>query len=177
MPVWRGGCGGSSSLAAAAARWQWRQHGGSCGSLSAAATAVAEALRCQLARWWRRQQQLGCSGSAVAAAMATGRHRLRPLVVFVVVCRTTGCVAACHLRQIEQRRHCSCHQGPSSFQPLPEILLFFALLLLFLLVLRVGPRWFLEIAMVQQVRLFTIAEAAISAASGFVTVLRIGCRE
>jgi hypothetical protein len=109
--------------------------------------------------------------------MATGRCRLRPLIVCVVVCQTTGCVAAWRLRRIEQRRHCSCHQGPSSLLPLPEILLIFALLLLLLLVLQVGPRWFLEIAMVQQVRLFTIAEAAISAASGFVTVLWIGCRE
>ena len=102
--------------------------------------------------------------------MVTGHCRLRPLIVYVVVCLTTGCVAAFHLRPIERRRHCLCHQGPSFLWPLPEILLFFALLLLLLLVLRVGPRWFLEIAMVQQVRLFTIAEAAISAASGFVTV-------
>ena len=60
----------------AAARRQWRQHGGSYGSLSAAANAVAEALRCQFgavvvaaaaAAWLQRQRGGGGDGGKATA--------------------------------------------------------------------------------------------------------------
>ena len=64
------GSGDGCLAAVAAARRQWRQHGGSGGSFAA-----AEALRCQLGAMVRWQQQLGCSGSTMAAAMAAGQQR------------------------------------------------------------------------------------------------------
>ena len=66
--------------------WRWQQrsgsggsmeHGGSCSSLSAAATAVAEALRCQFgvvvvaaAAAWLQRQHGGSCGSLFAAGTA-----------------------------------------------------------------------------------------------------------
>ncbi len=62
-------------MAAAAAAWLQRQHGGSGGNMVAVAVACLQwqrqwRKRCgaSLARLWRWQQQLGCSVSAMTAA-------------------------------------------------------------------------------------------------------------